>query len=299
MKKRLLTAICIALSSTTVWADKQPKVLLIGLDGVQYEQLLEASTPNLDTLDIQLGFTGGIQGTNTEQATYSGPSWSTILTGTWANKHGVYNNSDRIANPNIPSLFKVLSDQQLSVATLVNWANPIRDYFTYDLPLMDFAYYSDTKHETLDHYRIQDEKLSHMFGRVLERHSPDFTFVHLDHVDDIGHELGLGAEYSQGIEALDAYIGTMTQALSQRINEDWLIIVTTDHGRSPKDGGKSHGEQSRQERSIWIAANRPLRKTGDSSSTEASLADIAPTVYDFLGVDTASLDLDGRSLLLK
>ncbi|MEH6473683.1 MAG: alkaline phosphatase family protein [Halopseudomonas sp.] len=300
MKKHLLLAcLSTALCSEVAFAKNSTKVVLIGLDGIQYEKLLEANTPNIDKLNMRVGYTGGAKGGPSEQATFSGPSWSTILTGTWANKHGVYNNSDRIANPSVPSMFKVLSDQKHSVSALVNWSNPIRDYFTYDLPLMDYAYYSDVKHENLEHYRIQDEKISHMFGRALDRHNADFTFVHLDNVDDIGHELGFGSDYQKGIELLDENVGTIINEVDKRENEDWLVIVTTDHGRNPNDGGKSHGKQTDQERTIWIASNKNIGVTGDQTAMLPSLSDIAPTIYEYLDINTTNLMLDGQSLLVK
>ncbi|HET6415506.1 MAG TPA: hypothetical protein VFG22_04370, partial [Polyangiales bacterium] len=60
--------------------------------------LQQASTPVLDDLVANGAvtydaFAGGEPGTPTEQATFSGPGWSSILTGVWVDKHGVTDNS--------------------------------------------------------------------------------------------------------------------------------------------------------------------------------------------------------------
>ena len=72
------------------FASQKRKVLIIGWDGVHSDALQQANTPNLDSLISEGLFTydswhPGI--------TLSGPSWSTIMTGVWWNKHGVSSNT--------------------------------------------------------------------------------------------------------------------------------------------------------------------------------------------------------------
>jgi hypothetical protein len=51
---------CVMICSSLAAAES--KVLLIGIDGVQFEKLQAASTPNIDQLNISKAFTGGING---------------------------------------------------------------------------------------------------------------------------------------------------------------------------------------------------------------------------------------------
>ena len=77
------------------------RVLLIGIDGCRADALRAAmesgKAPALRKLasdgcaDWSV-FAGGDLGGATEQATSSGPGWSTIFTGVWLNKHGVRSN---------------------------------------------------------------------------------------------------------------------------------------------------------------------------------------------------------------
>src|SRR5690348_9571798 len=80
--------------------DTDKHVLLIGIDGCkpsalelalqEIEQVGEGELPYFQELfhsgvyDLDI-YSGGRVGTETEQPTDSGPSWTTILTGVWAN----------------------------------------------------------------------------------------------------------------------------------------------------------------------------------------------------------------------
>ncbi len=66
------------------------KVLMIGIDGCRPDALLAADTPCLDRLIDDGALSVQAQ---TCAVTSSGPSWSSLLTGTWPEKHGVQDNS--------------------------------------------------------------------------------------------------------------------------------------------------------------------------------------------------------------
>ena len=63
------------------------RALLIGIDGVRLDTLREVATPRIDAL-IAEGFltTATIPPVN---RVMSGAMWATILTGVWADRHGV------------------------------------------------------------------------------------------------------------------------------------------------------------------------------------------------------------------
>ena len=71
--------------------------LVIGIDGVLVDGLMAADTPVMDSLAHAGAYTwnafaGGLVGEPSQQATSSGPGWSSILTGVWFDKHNVPNN---------------------------------------------------------------------------------------------------------------------------------------------------------------------------------------------------------------
>ena len=79
----------------------EARVLVIGIDGVRPDALRIADTPAIDELISEGAFTNNtkILGDRyRENETISGPGWSSFLTGVWADKHGVNDNTFRGQN---------------------------------------------------------------------------------------------------------------------------------------------------------------------------------------------------------
>lgn len=227
-------------------SDKKKKVLLVGIDGLQFEKINGTATPNLDKLNIKKGFSGGISGTRSEQKTKSGPGWTTILTGVWIDQHGVPDNSTSHTSK-VPSVFKYIKqhNRNLETASVATWA-PIHDFLRNDLSDIDYPYKGGN-----------DDTAVQRAVSELTNHNPDFLFVHLDEVDVVGHSSGFGASYDAAIRRADSRFGTIMTAVEQRMNtknEDWLVLVTTDHGR--ESSGYNHGSQTTSEKVIFIGMNQ-------------------------------------------
>ncbi|MCX2474936.1 alkaline phosphatase family protein [Pedobacter sp. MC2016-05] len=118
-----------------------------------------------------------------------------------------------------------------------------------------------------------------------------------------GHAFGDSKQYDDAVVAADRRIGQIWAAVRERekhFNEDWIIVVTTDHGRDPKNG-RGHGGQSDRERSSWIATDaKPLNIYAQKG--KASVVDILPTLTTHLGVSLSNdqkRELDGVSLIGK
>lgn len=229
---------------------KSPKVVLIGIDGLQFDKIQESNTPNFDKLFFTKAYTGGVVGNDTEQKTSSGPGWTTILTGVWQNKHAVISN-DTSYRSKAKSIFRKIKEfePKFNVASSITWS-PIHTFFKDEL-------------EFIDHLQ-QDgpDKVTIQFSvDLIKEKSPDFSFVHLDEIDGVGHSDGFGEKYNAAIQEADNQLGLILNVVEKRMklnpNEDWLILVTTDHGRGK--GGFSHGGQSLQEKSIFIASNKDLK----------------------------------------
>lgn len=84
---------------------------------------------------------------------------------------------------------------------------------------------------------------------------------------------------------MDAQIGRIAQAVRQRqkrFKEEWLIFVTTDHGRDEQTG-KSHGGQSPRQRSTWIVTNHPQLNSYPRYYTP-DIVDIMPAIARFMNI---------------
>ncbi len=219
---------------------KENKVLIIGIDGVRPDAMVVAETPNID--DLISNSTYSLDAIN-EGTTSSGPSWSAMLTGVWQSKHGVNDNSFNGENYNeYPHFFKYLEDTnpELHTASICQW-DPINDQLAY----LEADYVKNVSSEA----QLITETVNY-----LSNNDPDALFIHFDDVDGAGHGQGYSPTnppYLTAIEEVDAGIGQIMQALKGRANyenENWLIIISTDHGGI----GHGHGGNSIEERNIFV-----------------------------------------------
>ncbi|MEN5140349.1 alkaline phosphatase family protein [Pseudomonas juntendi] len=284
----------------------RPKALFIGLDGVQLREYLElGDATNLkQRLHHGRAYAGGENGKASEQPTLSGPGWVTLLTGVWSNKHGVDSDAESLrVNPAFPSVFKRLrlALPNAYLSSIVNW-HPINTAF-----LLEDAHGADVRESGLTDAQVIERTL-----QVLTDTPADFTFVQLDEPDQVGHNQGYGERYQQALRKVDSELGRLLDKVDQRRHmfpqEDWLVIVSTDHGRDY--WGKGHGSASEQEKSIFIASNKPLNQELTELSVPAEMpgpdnlyglpaqTSVAPTVLRHMGLRLQpEWLLDGTPLL--
>ncbi|MER8187527.1 alkaline phosphatase family protein [Kitasatospora sp. NPDC094015] len=266
---------------------KQAKTLVIGVDGTRYDKLVAGDAPNLKAL-----MAGGTTATSNLYAdplapTLSGPGWSTIATGVWPDKHGVKDNTfagSRFAL--YPDLATRLETAAPAASTLVvaSWS-PVADTV--------FNGRADLRIPEADN----DTKTAADAADYLRNGNPDTTFLHFDQVDEAGHSYGgASSQYAAAIHSVDGLVGQVVSAVRGRPTyalEDWLIVVTTDHGHTDAGG---HGGNSANERQTFVIADGAGFTPG-STRQDVKLVDIAPTVlkHEGVAIDPA-WQLDGRPI---
>ena len=274
MKNLLLLLLCVPLIG---FGQTTKKVLIIGIDGCRADALELANTPAIDNL-----ISNGIYSPDAlnDDITISGPGWSAILCGVWSDKHlSVDNSFVGTDYTNYPPLFKRIEDfnSDLNTVSICNW-NPINDYIVQN--------HADFKLNVSSDLEVSNEAINY-----LSSNDPDCMFLHFDDVDHAGHADGFSPNVSQyitAIEGVDAYISPIIQSISQRpnyTNEDWLVLITTDHGGL----GTSHGGNSIEEENIFVIAS------GNSITQNIIQKDsilIFDSVYNCLA-DTVELQFDG------
>ena len=216
------------------------KILFIGIDGCRADALEVANTPNIDNI-IQNGFyiNNAISSIN-GQPTYSGPGWSSMITGVWMNKHGVTDNSFIGSNFEEYHPFTTLlenSGEDFHFASFIMWSPIHYNIFN----------------GTIDYNELHsqyDANVAIGAANYLQN-TPDIDvlFLAFDHVDHAGHSYGFDPQitnYTNVISEVDNYIGLVLNALENRpnySNEEWLIIISSDHGGNLS----GHGGQTIEE----------------------------------------------------
>jgi predicted AlkP superfamily pyrophosphatase or phosphodiesterase len=276
--------------------ESEKKVLLIGLDGVRIDVLADAHTPHLDRLIAEGAFNDAVV---TAEPTVSGPDWSSMLTGVWPEKHGVYSNDfEGNQYATWPDFLTRLEQIDSSLATyaVLDWP-PLGTTASGGPLISDLVDVKDSYDGDRLGYRVADSLSVAAAVRHLETRDVDAAFVYLGDIDVVGHDVGaLANEYRASIEWSDAQVGFLLQALERRPNfagEDWLILVATDHGRRD-DGG--HGGSSELERTVFIIASGQSMEPGMRIDDPSGIVDVAATALMHLGYFDSSWDLDGHPI---
>ena len=256
----------------------EARVLVIGIDGLRSDCLLAANTPALNSLIAEGIFSPDALNND---ITYSGPGWSGMICGVWSDKHGVTGNNFVGSNfEAYPSFMRrlELEDSALNTYSICHWA-PINDYI--------LGEDVDEATNVSTDAAVRDGAVS-----ILENGDPHAMFLHFDDVDINGHGFGFNAnvsEYMNAVEATDQFISDILVALTSRpnyANENWLTLVSTDHGGI----GFNHGGTSIEEETIFFIAS------GDAVSPNVLVKDtleILPAPENCIALDAAELQFGG------
>ncbi len=286
------------------------RVLFIGIDGCRADALVSAMERGLapqmkmlsesdDGLLTRKFYAGGEMGKPTHQPTVSGPGWTSLLTGVWMDKHGVKDNGF------IGGRYQTYAHFMLRIkevkpdawcASFADWP-PIHTKIA-DLSRLNDMEFLDEKYtatpDASRHYidnpekdvEVRDEALKSLRSR-----NADAMFVYFGQVDEFGH----GATdsrasfspdstlYLNAISHVDSHIGELIRAMRARekfAEEDWLVLITTDHGGR----GNGHGGDSDEERKIWLIAHGkdlPREKLLNEPTLQTA---IVPMIYKHLGI---------------
>jgi uncharacterized protein (TIGR02246 family) len=277
------TLLLTALSCAPAPESLVPKVLVIGIDGVRPDVLADVSTPTIDALIAEGSYTDDAR---TGYPSVSGPGWSSFLNGVWPDKHGVTDNGFGGARYERYPDFLTRIEQvrpDLETAAVIDWT-PLARGESGDPPLSTDI----DRTVVMDGYELgwaEADALSvDSAVSMLAGSDPDALFVYLGNPDEVSHQAGsIGAEYRAAIAEADAQVERLMEAVRARADyasEDWLILVSTDHGRRP-DGG--HGGDTVEERTIFYLAAGPSAARGRPEG-EVGVVAIAPTALAHLGI---------------
>jgi hypothetical protein len=297
---------------------KVKKALFIIADGIPADVIEKVATPNLDAIAKQGAYlrahVGGGKDSYSQTPTISAVGYNSLLTGTWVNKHNVWDNDIKDPNYNYPTIFRLLKNQypNKKIAVYSSWLdnrtklvgdgmaqtnNLHVDYHAdgYELDSINF------KHDRAGTYMHRiDEKVVAEAAEGIKGKSPDLSWVYLEYTDDMGHQYGDSPEFYSAVQMMDKQVGKIWEAIQYRqknFNEEWLIFITTDHGRDEADG-KDHGYQTTRQRSTWMVTNAKGLNAYEKYYYPG-IVDIMPTIARFMNIAIPTAEkreIDGISL---
>ncbi|MGW6059036.1 alkaline phosphatase family protein [Streptomyces sp. NPDC055189] len=266
---------------------KTPKVLVIGLDGALLGRIKDADAPALKGL-MGAGLTAPSSIYAQPLApTSSGPGWSTLITGVWPDKHKVVNNEftghNLAAYPDFLTRIEA-AKPSLRTYAVASW-NPITDII--------FSAKVDARVSTPS--AEYDAGTTARAVAEIKSGNPGALFVQLDNIDHAGHDSGAASQaYLDAIHGADAQVGQILGAVKSRAtygDEDWLVMVTADHGHTDPGG---HGGSSWPERQTFMVAAGGTVTPG-SVRHDVRMPDIAASALAHLGIPIdPAWGLDGR-----
>ena len=300
-------------------AQKEHKVLFVIADGVPADELERLQLPVVAEISAVGGYTrahvGGDAGTYCETPTISAPGYNSLLTGTWSNKHNVWDNEMQLPNYrywNIFRFFKIAYPQK-KTAIFSTWSenrtilcgssvaaagNLQPDYYFDGLELDTLKFPHDSGGEF---YNAIDMEIADTAAAVIRRTAPDLNWVYLEYTDEMGHQHGNGPKLTNAIMQLNDKLQKIWHAIQYReknYKESWQIWITTDHGR--EENGYHHGGQGTRERTTWILTNAD--NLNNCFYQNPAIVDILPSMARFLNIkidQERNYELDGVSLIGK
>lgn len=299
-------------------AQTQGKAVFIILDGIPADVIERVPTPVIHEIARAGGYArshvGGDLGKATETPTISAPGYMSLITGTWGYKHNVWDNEEQSPNYRYWNIFRIVETVAPGRKTaifstwldnrtvLIGEGKPGAGDFRVDHAVDGFE--NDTAafpHDPEERYILAiDDRVSSEAAAYIAEEGPDLSWVYLEYTDSIAHETGDGEAFDAAVQHADALVGRIWKSVKQREarGEDWMIVVTTDHGRDAVTG-KDHGGQSTRERTTWIATNNP-RVDARFKSGASAIVDIAPSILQHMGIAApadVAREMDGVSFL--
>lgn len=241
----------------------EKKAIIIGYDGCRVDvlKLTEGGIKHLMNEDNRVSFAycGGVNyPEKNTQDTSTAPGWCSILTGVWADKHGVTANDITKSMEYKTLLTSLVEDKTIDSSMFITkWAGHFdRKNATY----LAEKEYCEKNNLNVSFNKCDDDKASLDFtlNEIGKKDCADFLFVIYEQTDAAGHGTGFtynNPKYRNAFIEMDNYGLETIKAIEARETydtEDWLIIITSDHGGIKTN----HGDDSIQERMTFFITNK-------------------------------------------
>ncbi len=247
----------------------EKKAIVIGYDGCRvdlFRLLANSKKSAVNTLLADGGhavfsYAGGVNyPAENIQATSTAPGWCSMLTGVLSDVHHITNNN-QVKEIEPKTLLLTLVEDGIvdDSAFYVSWDG----HFSHK----NATYYAEKQY-------VKSEGIDSTFRRAFfdpgtklnilsdlkKKNCTDFIFSTLEYTDHEGHNTGFTPSNPKYVsafrnaEATGVDIINTIKARDTYDTEDWLILITTDHGGI----GGGHGGPSFEERITFIVCNKDI-----------------------------------------
>ncbi len=253
------------------------KVLLILADGMRPDSLAACGHPFFGEMLKHGVYYPGAQ---TVMPSVTLPCHMSLFHGVSAERHGILTNIYVPQVRPVCGLCEVLHAAGKRCAFFYNWE-----------PLRDLARPGSLSHAFFTSgdiygYETANDQTAEAAKVYLSVDAPDFAFVYFGWPDAAGHSTEwMGEEYLRAVRGCWDKIEMLCRALS----DDYLVIVTADHGGH----GRTHGSDMPEDMTIPILLWN--RSVVSSIREGGNIIDIAPTVTSILDV-AANGEWEGKTL---
>lgn len=244
----------------------EKKAIIIGYDGCRADalSLMPGAFSGIQKMiddghPLNISYCGGVNypAKNT-QATSTAPGWCSILTGEWADKHKITGNGITKSVEPKTLLVSLVEDKTIdSAAFITRWdGHFVDDDSTYKAE----KEYCEKNNLNVEYICTAGDLTSanKTIGNIKKDDCSDFIFAIYEGPDAAGHGFGFSTNspiQEAGFVINDILAYKTIKAIENRDtyeSEDWLIILTSDHGGY----GTGHGGDTIQERMTFVICNK-------------------------------------------
>ncbi|MBQ7666388.1 MAG: alkaline phosphatase family protein [Kiritimatiellae bacterium] len=305
LKSAIFSIAAVAAAVTATGGDapmaRPPKALVVMVDGLRADAVVNCEMPRLRALmagEWQPGYgcDWSLSASTIRDAmTESAPNHVSIATGLTAARHGIGSNADLLHGRHTYG--------GVAGKPATTWLSRLAAARQGVRPLFVCSWYGDLSLSPDYRVPILYDRDAANAGRLAEILSgpdaPDATMWFIDAPDHAGHGHGFlpySSEYRAAVANADRWIGRALDAIAARpafADEDWLVLVTADHG----GWRRYHGQMNAQAYTIpFIVATRSHGDAREIAGIPRT-CDAAPTALAHFGLDIAAMGLDGRDAL--
>lgn len=263
------------------------RIVLICLDGISVAGYQKAKTPNLDNL-----LKDGVLSLRTRvvMPSVTLPNWTSHLTGSGPEQHGVTDNRwdfSQIKLPAVetdedgyyPSVFNILKKNipDVKIGFYYNWANLIKPY--------NKRWFDEISYLSEDIKYIENIKKAYAFMSA-HKENLSLVFLYTVHTDSAGHKYKwMSPEYIKSIEDADEQVGWLIEKMKgDGTYNDTCFLFLTDHGGIEN----GHGGVSVDEMIVPWGIVGPGIKSGSYMAEPNNTINTAAIILQLWGIKVPS-----------